>query len=158
MRSEHLQYLFRYSSECLSKVIKALDRSNIPDGKGRTGGYLALQHDTHPRPVLVVLLGEVSDDKAERYFRNVQKKLEMLGQNPSHVSTFESRDLAKEQYGGGIRTASGWRSAFSGLPEEGDLALCLLFAKKVMSIEDHEIVNICLKSNSTFASDLALAE
>jgi hypothetical protein len=108
----------------------------INEGKNledvRTGGYLCILENIDnacgDEPAMkLVKLGTFVPEKAEAYLRNAQEKAMRILETPGLRSSWETRNVSKEQYGGGIRTDT-FILSFSGLPELVDEAFVLSVA------------------------------
>ena len=97
------------------------------DWQGRTGGYFCLANAETGLPLLVLPLGQVPLEKAEKYLRLCQEKAKRLAEHLEHLSSWESRNPDKEQWGGAVRVGN-LIFSFSGLPEMGDEAVMLAVA------------------------------
>jgi len=105
-----------------------------PD-KTRTGGYLAVMKNGKMR--IVVELSVVPPEKADKYLRLCQEKARRLSAHAAegHFSSWQTRNTAGGQHGGGIAAPSdsggveagkGMVGAISGLVEHGDEAVTLV--------------------------------
>ncbi len=88
------------------------------------GGYFCIADGITGTPYLTILIGEVENSKADRYYEFCREKAQRLAANPDHLSSWQSRDERTGQYGGAIRVGRHILS-FSGLPELGDEAILL---------------------------------
>ena len=144
--------------QSVRRVIEVL-REQGQDG-GREGGYfsLAVAPGFH---LFSYLVGEVVDiEKAERYARLSREKADRLIRNfhRGHISSWQSRDLEHESYGGAVKVEIPLRLvgpdtrlpenisgvfSFSGLPESGDEAAMLLAAHRMkFNIETVEVIAV----------------
>jgi hypothetical protein len=111
----------------------------LPDNPrlDRKGGYFAVMSATQGRMLCINELGEAFLDNAPLYFAFCQEKVLRLFAhlNKGHISSWQSRDLEKEMYGGGIIKPlehrghlinTGLIGAISGLPEHGDEAVTMM--------------------------------
>lgn len=120
------------ATEAMSKIIEAvisgletwLTLPNNPSPE-KQGGYLAV-FDHRGHLGFVCRIGEVPDDKADKYFALAVEKGRRLISRYDHSSSFESRDPNADQWGGAVRMNNGWIFSFSGLPELADEALMLI--------------------------------
>ena len=130
-----------------------------PD-KTRTGGCLAIIKDG--KMVMVIELGVTRPEKTDKYFRLCQEKAKRLSAHSGdgHISSWQSRNVQENKYGGGVTVPSdsggvkagqGMVGAMSGLVEHGDEAITLViwsifrwlvleYAKKIMYISDNPLV------------------
>lgn len=115
------------NAEAISCIVFAantiLPRACGLDGrKDRKGGYLCVA-EPDGKIVLVILIGEVPDlETANRFKTFCQEKATRLAQNLEHISSWQTRDEGKKQYGGAVRTGKGYIYSFSGFTEEVDEA------------------------------------
>lgn len=129
---------------------------------GRMGGYLCVAEGETGNPHFTVLVGgHVNQEKLPKYYHLSHEKAVRLSQNPTHVSSFQSRD-GKNQFGGAVRTLDGLIYSFSGFPELIDEALVLVLMQlgakyrireKTKTIEHHCNV-IAELSNNKFYTGL----
>jgi len=85
----------------------------------REAGYFGLALDGQPvdePPLALFRVGEPRPSRPSRAFRLCLEKLNRLQVNPEHLSSEQSANLAREQYGGAIR-CQGFLFSFSGLPD-----------------------------------------
>ena len=105
---------------------------------GRTGAYFCLADVKTGLPIMVLSIGSVSPEKGEKYLANCIEKTKRLAAHPEQLSSWESRDPAKNQWGGAVR--GNYIYSLSGLPELGDeavmLALMLLLQGHSLTLED----------------------
>lgn len=107
----------------------------VNDGKSlekqRHGGYLCVLDDIDPHlPALArVRIGGPKEGKQTRYADLSEEKARRLASNPQHPSSWQSRDIARDYYGGAVRCEDGTILSFSGSTEEADEALMLLVAR-----------------------------
>ncbi len=128
-----------------------------PDGPTRTGGVLRVwQRVDEGGPYLEVLMCSIGElgVKLPTYLQFSLEKGERLITHPDHVSSWQSRDEAAEQYGGAIRCGP-FVLSFSGLPEAWDETVLLLAAAK-LSLTDaaQEYAILTVSANPTFAQFL----
>jgi hypothetical protein len=104
--------------------------------EGRRGGYFCLA-DNSGRPLLVIPVGEIAEEKSERYLRFAQEKAHRLGFFRSNSSSWQTRAEKNEMYGGAVRIgtplAGSFIFSFSGLPEKWDEVLSLAIALRFFS-------------------------
>ena len=135
-----------------------------PD-KTRTGGYLAVMDNGKMR--MVVELGVTQTKKADKYFRLCQEKVGRLAalSKGGEISSWQSRDTARGQFGGGITppkdsggvpNGQGMIGAISGLSEHGDEAVTLVIwmvfrwlvlgdAKRIIDISENPLFVLLLE-------------
>jgi hypothetical protein len=134
--------LLMASAYCAQKIVtQALTLIKNPEKKG---AYLCVA-DSRGKTLLVVMIGYVPGHKRELYSKGAIGKAERLGDNPDHVSSWQTRD-GKDKFGGAIR-AEHMIYSFSGLPEAWDEACAvalvshsfpgLLHPDKIHKIEEN---------------------
>ena len=104
-----------------------LFRRHGPAWKDRSGGYFCLADAETVLPLLIMAVGQVPVEKAGKYLSFCQEKAKRLAEHPDHLSSWESRNPEKEQWGGAVRVGE-FIFSFSGLPEMGDEAVMLAVA------------------------------
>ncbi len=93
----------------------------------KRGGYVCIATRTG-KALVIFLVGNVADEiKASIYRGYCQEKAQRLGNNPKHISSWQSRNETLCHYGGAIR-AGGLILSFSGLPEHWDEACMVAHA------------------------------
>lgn len=102
----------------------------------RVGGIFCLADPLTGYPILTKVVGCVEQVKFPKYLRLCQEKAHRLACNPTHLSSWQSRDESAEKYGGAVRMKS-FIFSFSGLPELGDEALMLATAAYHYYLLDH---------------------
>ena len=113
--------------DSVSELVKQIAdcNSRLPEDKRRYGGYLCVfgadQDPTEP-PLAVIRVGDPIKERVGKYFEFCQEKTRRLLAHPEHLSSWQTRDVDKEQYGGAIR-ASDFVLGFSGHTELGDEAI-----------------------------------
>ncbi len=94
---------------------------------GRTGAYFCLANRMTGLPLLIASVGSVHSDKVEKYLTFCQEKAKRL-RNNGRLSSWESRNPAKNQWGGAVAINDDLIFSMSGLPELGDEAVMLASA------------------------------
>ena len=92
--------------------------------ESRTGGYFCLADGLNGIPYIILRVGDVPEEKAEKYFSLCQEKARRLTKHLDHMSSWQSRVPDQEKWGGAVRMHDSILS-FSGLPELGDEAIML---------------------------------
>ncbi len=69
--------------------------------------------------ILLAFIGEPDQKKWKKYMRLAQEKAERLFKHPGDMTSWDSRDDAKEQYPGAVR-GTRYIYSFSGFPPYGD--------------------------------------
>lgn len=118
----------------LMTILQQLDNLTLLDAHGSPqpkGGYLAVLRISDGALMLLCAFGDIPPNKIKRYRSLSLEKAQRLRKHPEHITSFQSRDHAKKQYGGAIRAdKSGFIFSFSGLPsEELDEALATVSSK-----------------------------
>ena len=116
----------------------------------RTGGCFAFwrKDDAVEEATLVVCfqVGKLSAERTLKYIHFANEKAARLSRNPTHVSSFQSRDVSdrdkmNHKYGGAIRCGdSNLFFAFSGFSEIEDERICS-FAALDLKLIDQDFVN-----------------
>ena len=107
---------------------------------GRKGGYLCVAEGDSGNPHFTVLVGgHVNQKKLPRYYHLSHEKAVRLSQNPTHVSSFQSRD-GENKFGGAVRTLNGLIYSFSGFPELVDEALVLSLMRLGAKFKDKDSI------------------
>ncbi|MBI2013324.1 MAG: hypothetical protein HYS87_00600 [Candidatus Colwellbacteria bacterium] len=143
--------------DAFAKILAVLP----PDEKHRSGGYFCLRPlGLECAPVVVSQIGTITDPvKARKYFELAQEKANRLDahiKTMGHKSSWQSRDPAKNQWGGAI-FANGWIFSFSGLPELADEAAMVLVAMRFGFLNPRQVAEITAKSLNPFV-DLVLTK
>lgn len=102
------------------------------------GGYFTVMAVETGLPLLIVPIGEMPQEKVQKYFEFSQEKARrLLASQPDGVSSWQTRDPEAGKYAGAIKISmkSGEGDeekflilSFSGLPEVGDEAVMLYTA------------------------------
>ncbi len=146
VNSEFVGTIFNHATFAMPDPVR------IPDARGK-GGYLCVASlDGY---ILGILgLGKISKLKADKYFGLCQEKAKRLAANPDHLSSWQTRDESKNQFGGAIRTNYVILS-FSGFPELLDEAYVLHLAghcrykmRVEFLAEDNHVKILQLNNNS----------
>lgn len=135
----------------LYRFMPAVDLST--DHTFRTGGYAVIMNladgSYYQFPV-----GILQPGKLEKYMKFSMEKARrlrcrVLGAHPNEFSSWQSRDEAKERWGGSIitgrrrdRPSSRWIFSFSGLPQLADEAFSLAFAVYLRKMTGETAMNI----------------
>ncbi|MFA6476106.1 MAG: hypothetical protein WCV68_01675 [Candidatus Paceibacterota bacterium] len=99
--------------------------SRLPADQRRYGGYLsvfAADQDQSEPPLAVIRVGDPTKEKMGKYYDLCLEKGRRLLAHPGHLSSWQSRNVAKEQYGGAMCTPD-FVLGFSGHTELGDEAI-----------------------------------
>jgi hypothetical protein len=106
------------------------------DLKDRKGGYYCVA-ELNGSTISVTRICVVRDEKRERYESLAQEKVQRLGQNPRHVLSLQSRDEAKDRWGGAVRGQE-YLHGFSGLTERLDSLVSIGIALANKDLDDNE--------------------
>lgn len=117
------------------------------------GGYLSIFDRMTGQLLLECRIGKIEKDEADNYRLFSQLKAIRAMAFPEHLSSHQSRDEKKKQYGGAIKTPELVLS-FSGLPELGDEAIVLLLAYGFNWINFDQMMEIQQLSNNPFVEPL----
>jgi len=102
---------------------------------GRFGGYLCIADMDTGIPLLTVVIGNPTSEKGTKYKQLAEEKCARLAKHRGHVSSWQTRDVDSNQFGGAVRT-SRRILGFSGFPEHWDEALCVAVAVEVGEMSD----------------------
>ena len=116
-------------TEVVESLISIILQLPADPAGGRKGGFFSV-YDTESMSMITKSFGDFPKEKAGQYFRNSTEKVTRLVKNPEHYRSFQSRDEAKEWWGGGVHYGDLY-CAFSGFPEKLDEALSLIYAMYV---------------------------
>jgi len=126
------------------KALMEKGHPNILEGRN-SGSFVIL--DVQTPKIIQVIIKEIPEEKKEKYVFLAKEKAERLAENPTHLSSYESRDekyvfLCNNQqwgkWGGAIRVNNYYIFAFSGFPELLDEAfVCFLAIKYEFMKADH---------------------
>ncbi|MBL7022090.1 hypothetical protein ISR92_02115 [Patescibacteria group bacterium] len=97
----------------------------------KTGGFIAINPDQGNdlfNELAVLPIGNVPNDKMQKYCIFAQEKIARLVKFPKTNASYETRDEEKNHWGGSVRLPNGTCIGFSGLPELGDECLVLMYA------------------------------
>lgn len=97
----------------------------LPEEKRRSGGYLTIREAESGQIVLILACGKISKEKNEMFLSFSQEKGFRLFKNPNHQTSWQSRNIANNEFGGALRGRS-YIYSFSGHQEEIDEAICLI--------------------------------
>lgn len=87
--------------------------------------------------------------KFTKYLASTQRKIQQLHDNPSHLTSYLSRDPENGLWGGGINLLEFGKIALSGLTEYGDEA-CLLNGLYNGSFISNTFVDMVLQQSNNF--------
>ena len=121
-------------------------------GIKRDYGYFSVFDCNEPGGafMLIARIGLPPPEKNEKYLRLSQEKAQRLFSNPLHFSSYQSRDEAKDMWGGAVREVSTILS-FSGLPDElADEALMLFVAYRAGWFVESRVLAIAGRSNNPY--------
>lgn len=142
--------------EILQAVHEAVDRVwKVIRDEGRTGGYFCMMCRRPPNttPEFIMRVGTIpKEEKAGKYFRLAQEKAARLRDHlgEGHVSSWQSRNPDKDEWGGAIATRN-FIFSFSGFPEEADEAIMLLAAISVLELSPEDADEIArVSANNIF--------
>ncbi len=132
-----------------AEVTAAATTILLTKGSDRKGGYLVIRKRDSGEILLHEKVGTIAPPESDqRYLTFAKEKGERLG--PNGLSSWQSRNLQQEKYGGAIATSSGLIVSFSGLPELWDEALVLVISNRLGWISGKEVFDIIEISGNTF--------
>lgn len=109
--------------------------------KDQYGGYLTI-FDKEDKEILTIeKIGEIPEEKEERYKNLSREKGERLFLHQGHLCSFQSRNPEEDRYGGAIRTEN-LIISFSGFPEDADTLFVIEVAKLVVELEKDRTTEI----------------
>jgi DNA-binding protein Fis len=115
-----------FDTEAVESLVSIILQLPGDPAGGRKGGFFSI-YESVSMSMVTKSFGDFPKEKAGQYFRNSTEKVTRLVKNPEHYRSFQSRDEAKEWWGGGIHYVYLY-CAFSGFPEKLDEALSLIYA------------------------------
>jgi hypothetical protein len=103
---------------------------NREEWQGREGVMFCVGEGEGGFPVVSAVLGSVGAGKIEKYNAFAPEKSSRLAAHAGDLSSFQSRDPDKDQWGGAVRSRRAGSRIFScsGAPELGDEAMMLIVA------------------------------
>ena len=105
-------------------------------------GYFAIFDCVLECFVLKCQIGINPPEKREKRFGLCQEKALRLYQNPSHKTSYQSRNPAERKYGGAVRVGN-FIFSFSGIPDElDDEALMAFVAYKAGLLTQNETLSL----------------
>lgn len=110
--------------------------------KGKSGGVISVRDGERGIILACSVVGNPPDEKIEKYFNFSFEKGKRLFDNKGHLTSHESRDESKEQYGGAI-VGEEVIVSFSGFPEKADSLFSLVVLQECHAIVEavlHTIV------------------
>ena len=114
--------------DAVEAIIRSAGQS---DGRERSGGCLVVRAKTDPS-VCPFAIGTVVDLEAQiNYWKNGQEKTQRLFVHKSHISGWQSRNVAGKKYGGSIRALDGSVYGFSGFSEYWDESVSAAVARLI---------------------------
>lgn len=136
----------------------------LPNGprKDRNGGFLTLM--VNGIIPLKVEIGQATPSEcADDFYRYSEEKVRRLYENPDQISSWQSRDVVKNKFGGATRSGRGLEiaenilSGFSGQLEHGNEAITLVqaiafrwsslsHARKVIEISENPFLDPLIKA------------
>ncbi len=141
-------------AQILRAVDEAADRVwKVIRDEERTGGYFCMMCRRPPNstPEFIMRVGNIrKEEKAEKYFRLAQEKAARLRDHlgEGHVSSWQSRNPEKDEWGGAI-AARNFIFSFSGFsPDTADEAVMLLAAEAVGELSPQEADQIAAISGN----------
>ncbi len=117
-------------------------------GNGKTSGFLCVR-STASKAMILKPYGEIPNAKRHRYSTLSMEKSTRLEAYPSHKSSWQSRDVELNRWGGAVRTPT-MLVSFSGLPELLDEALVLAISARALLITEFQAEDIARISNNPF--------
>lgn len=97
--------------------------------KGRSGGAISVRDNIKSTCLACSRVGKPPDKKIEKYFDFSLEKGKRLFEHKDHLTSHESRNKRKEQYGGAIM-GDDVIVSFSGFPEKADSLFSLVVLQR----------------------------
>jgi len=119
----------------------------------RRGGFICIRGLEVDSYIFGMPIGEINPEKREKYELFAEEKMRRLMKNPSHFSSWQTRNPEEGKWGGAIRLPQCLLS-FSGLPELLDEAFMVGLAYRSDLIGRTEAHIICTASNNRFLRDV----
>jgi len=110
-------------------------------GDAKTSGCFICLADRKGQVIGCHRIGKVLPGDGPVYMHYSAEKARRLGGHPSHMSSAESRNEARNEYGGAIR-ADDYIISCSGLPEDVDEAFAVALARVVQRWHPNDIAMI----------------
>jgi len=127
----------------------------LPASEQRRGGFLCvlpnIPYYAEPVPLMIAMVGKPTASKERKYLELCQEKAIRLMANEKHLSSWQTRHLDHQQYGGAIR-AGDFIFGFSGLIELADEAVLLMMALEIGLLSKEEVVAIAQISGNNLIS------
>jgi hypothetical protein len=101
-------------------------------------GVIFLVYDTETGTFAYHRLGDLPIDKVFEKLFFATEKVKRLIANPDHISSFQSEDVAKQQFGGAIRLGR-YILSTSGFPPNMDQLFCVLVAVDAKLIDEYTV-------------------
>lgn len=148
------------TNEIFFKLFQALDQAlhyclvHLQNNdKIRQSGYFTLRDITSGRVIFILMLGQVPNEKQEKYLQFSLEKGDRLykdyKKNFKNFSSWQTRDPDKDKWGGAIR-AGKYVLSFSGLSELLDEALVLEIALTMNWENPYRLYEISQVSKNNF--------
>jgi len=142
--TRRIQEIAQWAITCFyeSEFQEALQ--DAKDGSRNFGGYLSVfdLSDIPESPLLLLRLGRATVESFSRRMIFSLEKAERLMIDPSHYTSFQTRDPKKGQWGGAVSLNCGLVVSFSGLKEEEDEAFSLALSQRMGCADSSEIDEI----------------
>ena len=121
--------------------------ADVPGWKERTGAYWAIAGIYTEGSYVAGYAGNSGYSTSEQFRLRCQEKLARLASHRHHLSSAESRNPDRLQFGGAIRT-NWYMLSMSGLPEDGDEICVLKFAVERSWLTDDQAKRIAELSDN----------
>ena len=149
--------------QIFTKLRVMVNKGKPPEDQ-RFGAYACvLTQIDGEKPVLqtLTMIGAPDKTKLDKYMRLAQEKGRRVLSNTDHVSSWQSRDLACDEFGGAIafhvRPHMRVALSMSGMPEHGDEAFVTVLAVRNHRITEEQALEIARISSNPYIKPL-LAE
>jgi hypothetical protein len=121
--------------------------------KDHLSGYFTLLSATTGKVIIIRQIGECPQDQARFRFENSLEKAYRLFDNPTHVSSWQSRDRVHSMHAGAVRTEK-FIWSFAGLPEHCDEAAMAYVAHSFSMLNQEQVGEIFRLSSNTVGRTL----
>ena len=113
----------------LGIAMSIVEKACVLDGRGFMSGCLCIASATGQIEMVMEIGNDANPDSAIFNLRTSQDTARRLAFNPSHMSSWQSRNIACGNFGGAVRDAFGTIYSFSGLSEEINEAVSIKIAR-----------------------------
>lgn len=147
----HIVNIIQAAAIACLNAVEPFENENRLAGDHRHGGFFCMleEDDSNLPPLAKVMIGGPRKETWSKYAGLSEEKARRLASKPGDKSSWQSRNLDLDYYGGAIRCKDGTILSFSGLSEHGDEALVLMVAEFCNLLSRTEAIAIAKKSGNT---------